>query len=143
MSFVLILHNLLRWLVLLGGLLAVIRSFNRWNQPPQQKTGLLFMISFDMQLLLGLLLYFVNGWGSQFQNGMKAVMQNPGVRFYAVEHIFSMIIAWILVHVGYGMAKRKSSSNAIAIIYLIALLLVIASIPWPFREAIGRPWFRF
>jgi hypothetical protein len=57
-----------------------------------------------------------------------------------------MIIAWILVHIGRASVKRADTDAAkhkrMLIFFGIALLLILVSIPWPFREIIGKPYFR-
>ena len=63
----------------------------------------------------------------------------------AVEHWVMMLIAVVLVHVGYAMAKRAEASvdkfKKSAIFFTIALLIIFASIPWPFMRVV-RPLFR-
>ena len=67
-------------------------------------------------------------------------MKNASQRFFAVEHTFTMIIAIALITVG-GVSVRKGKSNA-KWFYLIALILILMRIPWPFMEAgIARGWF--
>jgi hypothetical protein len=104
------------------------------------------MISMDIQLLLGLALYFMNGWYTGLGN-MGESMKEPMVRFFTVEHTFMMIVAWILVHVGRVAVKKAFNSSGkfkkTLIFFGIALLLILIAIPWPFREAISRPWFRW
>ena len=109
-----------------------------------RRANLVLMISCDIQLLLGLLLFFVNGWSQKFSAGMAAVMSNPNDRFFTVEHSLPMLIAIILVHIGISSVKKLSTDiskhKKVLIFSGIALLLIIISIPWPFRE-VARPWF--
>lgn len=150
MQIVLFLHNLLRWAILLFAFWAVFKaigglSSRKAYSAADRKPGLMFMIFFDIQLLLGLWLYFGNSWFTQLKEGGAEVMKNAALRFFTVEHTLMMIIAWILVHVGQVAVKRapenKKHRNAL-IFFGLSLLLILASIPWPFREAIARPWFR-
>jgi len=106
------------------------------------------MIFCDIMLLIGLYQWFTGPWGlkSLQQHGMSAVMKDPVNRFFAVEHPMGMLIAIILVHIGYSYSK-KSIPDAIkhkrAIFYFgLALLIILISVPWPFRAiGIGRAWF--
>ena len=104
------------------------------------------MISCDLQLLMGMILYFTGMWFDRVREGMAEVMKNPGERFFAVEHALMMIIAWILVHVGRTMVKKADTDvqkHKRTLIYFgIALLIILAMIPWPFRSEIARPLFR-
>lgn len=146
-----ILHNLLRWAVLLTGLWTVINAITgvlhkRAFTGSDNKSNLFFMISCDIQLLLGLLLFFGNHWSAQFSN-MAVAMKDKNLRFFTVEHTVVMLLAWVLVHVGRAQVKKASTDAAkhkkMLVFFGLALFLILISIPWPFREIIGRPWFRF
>ena len=151
MPAVLIVHNLLRWAVLLFGLITVIRalgglSSGRMYNGGDNKKNVFFMISCDIQLLWGLVLFFGGDWFRMLKSGMGEVMKNPFTRFFTVEHAAIMILAWILVHVGRTAVKRtvtdKAKHRKSLIFFGIALVLILASIPWPFRgDLIGRPYF--
>jgi hypothetical protein len=57
-----------------------------------------------------------------------------------------MLIAIILIHIGKMQSKRNITDRAkhkrTFIFYLVALLVILASIPWPFREVgADRGWF--
>jgi hypothetical protein len=109
--------------------------------------SLLLMILCDVQLLIGLVQYYNNGWLNNILNGgMAATMKNPITRFFTVEHILGMLIAWALVHFGYVKIKRGSTDaqkyRAIYIFFGIALFIIFLSIPWPMRQSIARPLFR-
>jgi hypothetical protein len=74
-------------------------------------------------------------------------MKDPALRFFTMEREFMMIISWILVHVGRVMVKKANSSPAkfrrSLFFFGISLLLILISMPWPFREAVARPWLRW
>jgi membrane protein DedA with SNARE-associated domain len=70
-------------------------------------------------------------------------MKDKFYRFYWVEHPTGMIVAIILITLGYGMAK-KSVNDATKYkkafwFFFVALILILATVPWPFRQIIGRP----
>lgn len=144
-------HNIMRWAVLLTGLMALVTGLRGMNgrrafTSGDKRNALFFMIACDIQLLLGLSLYFTKGYHRVFSGGaMGEVMKNAPMRFWSVEHITGMIIAIILVHVGYAGTKgaRADGSKFRRLFWctLIALLIIAVTIPWPFRQAgIGRPW---
>ena len=150
MTYIVSIHNIVRWLILLFGLLAVIKSAGgvagkKNYTGSDNKSGLMFMIWCDIQLLLGLVLYFGRGWFDTLKAGMGDMMKVPVNRFFGMEHALMMIIAWILVHMGRSMVKRAGTDaqkhKRSLVFFGIALLLILAAMPWPFREAIGRPWF--
>jgi hypothetical protein len=150
MQIVLVLHNLLRWAVLIFGLWTLLNAItgvfsNRKYSAADNRSNLFFMISCDIQLLIGLILYFSNSWFDRLRD-LGNNMKDPVNRFFTMEHMSMMIIAWILVHVGRASVKRAGTDAAkhkrMLIFFGIAILLILASIPWPFREAIARPYFR-
>lgn len=139
-SITLTVHSVLRWLIVLSALLAIIRavnglSFKRgWTQM-DNRVGLWFTIFMDLQLLLGLLLYFF------LSPTMKIALQNFGgamgdatLRFFAVEHAFMMLIAVIVAHVGRSMIRKADKDRAkhrrTLIWFGLAILLVLVAIPW-------------
>ena len=150
MDIVLFLHNILRWAVLIFGVWAVFNGISglggkRAFTKADKQSGLLFMIFTDVQLLLGLILYFVKGWSNNFSAGMGSVMKDTLLRFFTVEHSLMMLLAWVLIHVGYSKVKKatpETRHKKMLIFFGIALLLILVSIPWPFRPELGRPLFR-
>lgn len=145
------LHSLLRYVILIVGIIAIIKmakgmSSNKKFTDADKKPGLFFLISMDLQLLIGLVLYFIGNWGiKQIQAvGFGEVMSNSIGRFFAMEHALGMVIAIILVHVGFAMTKKTDVPDQKRFkhgffFFLIAYLLILAFIPWPFRE-LGRGW---
>ena len=136
-------HSSLRWAVLAVLLYALFRAIqglqnNRPFGEDDRRAGLFTTIVCDLQLLLGLALYFLGPMGLKNiqDSGMATVMQNPLARFFAVEHISMMLLAIILIHVGSARSKRGATDaakhKAALIFYGIGLLLILASIPWPF-----------
>lgn len=134
------LHNLLRWVILLLLLIAIFQSFSK--TPGLRKTSLFLLIAAHIQFLIGLYQWLVGGFGYNLikNNGFSEVMKNSAQRFWAVEHIAGMLIATILLTIARGKVKRGGYSTA-SWMYLVSLVLILAVVPWPFREGIGRPWF--
>jgi hypothetical protein len=142
-----ILHNLVRWAVLIFGVLAAGRALLGWLGrrgwlPADDRLGLLFTMSLDVQVLLGLLLYVVlSPITTEYFSRLGEVMDNAAVRFYMVEHLLLMLLALILAHIGRRRAKKAPNPiarhRAAAIFYTVAIILVIVGIPWelinPFR----------
>jgi hypothetical protein len=134
------LHNLLRWVILLLLLVAIFQSFSK--AAGLRKTSLFLLISAHTQFLIGLYQWFVGGFGYNLikSNGFGEVMKNSVQRFWAVEHITGMLIAIILITIARGKVKI-GGYKAASWLYVVALILILASVPWPFREGIARPWF--
>lgn len=144
-------HSVGRWIVLLLLLFAIINSLIAGNRPfikSDNRLGLLLTIFADLMLLIGAYLWYAGNWGYKLiqANGMNAVMKNTSMRFFAVEHLAGMLLAIILIHIGKAQGRRKISDKSkhvrTMLFYLVALLIILASIPWPFREAFAnRGWY--
>jgi hypothetical protein len=106
-----------------------------------------FVNSTSIQLVLGLLLYGVFSPVMQqaFAN-FGGAMKDGVLRFWAVEHMTMMTIAVALTHIGAARIKKASSDvgkHRVATIFFgLAILIIIASIPWPGAGADPRPLFR-
>ncbi|MES1221507.1 MAG: hypothetical protein ABUT20_38765 [Bacteroidota bacterium] len=145
------LHSGLRWIILVLLLIVIFRSLTAGNRPfnnTDRKFGLFTMIACDIMLLVGLYLWFVGAYGLNTiqEQPMKDIMTNKVLRFFSIEHTTGMIIALILVHVGKSVAKKKLPDavkhKRTLIFFGLALLIILLSIPWPFREVgAGRGWF--
>ncbi len=116
--------------------------------PQDKKFALWTLIAAHIQLVIGLIQYFVGPWGLKNiqNNGMAVVMKDSYQRFFAMEHILMMIIAIALITVGYSSAKRtlapRKKHKKIFVFFLIALIIILAAIPWPFRPGFGgSSWF--
>lgn len=132
------LHNFLRWVILFFLLIAIVQSLGK--NTGLKKTSLWLLIASHITLLIGLYQYFTSAVGFKLiqQYGFGEVMKDSAMRFWAVEHITGMLIAIIMITIARGKAKRGGFPVAL---YIIALILILAVVPWPFRELIGRPWF--
>jgi hypothetical protein len=148
---VLLMHSWLRWLVLLAGLVAVFRGIGGWSGTRMwtrvdERAGFWFIMSLDVQLLLGLLLYFaLSPFTAAALDDFGAAMKNSGLRFWAVEHLFGMLIGLTLAHIGRARVRKAAASRkhrVAAIFFGLALLAIVASIPWPGMPN-GRELFRF
>ena len=132
------LHNALRWVVLVLLLLSIIQAFSK--KESVKSTSLFLMIAAHTMLLIGL--YQILGgrysWGNMPEG--VSVMKDSFYRFYLVEHPLLMILAVVLITWARGKAKTLSYKPA-SYALLLSLLMILAAMPWPFREIVGRPWF--
>ncbi len=145
-------HSVGRWIILLLLLVAIFNSAIASGRPfikSDNRTGLMLIITADLMLVIGLVLWYLGPMGYKLiesAGGMSNVMKDASFRFYVVEHFTGMLIAIILMHIGKAQAKRHISDNAkhrrTVLFYSLALLIILLTIPWPFREVgAGRGWF--
>ncbi|WP_306640770.1 hypothetical protein [Sanyastnella coralliicola] len=141
-------HSALRWVILVLLVLSIVRAYAASSSGKPfasiKKLAMFTMIGLHIQLLIGLALYFLKGWAGQW--GTEGMMSNTLLRFFTMEHLLLMILAIAVATMGYSGAKRKTddkkANKRVFVFYLIALILILAGIPWPFRsgfEAYG--WF--
>ena len=145
---VLFLHSWLRWLALIAGVGATFAALGKGDAGLKgaERWGLIFMITLDMQMLLGLLLYGVlSPYTAAAMKDFGAAMRDPVLRFWAVEHSTMMVSAVVLVHVGRVLARKTADPDKkrkrFLICFGLAVLLMLLGIPWP-GMATGRPLFR-
>lgn len=139
-NFLLHAHSGLRWLVLIALIIALFQTFSRRGTSGsimETKSVLFTFILTHVQLLVGLILYFIS---PKVVFGANT-MSNSMLRFFTVEHLIGMIIAIVLITMGYTKAKKAELPfNKAFNYYIAAFILILISIPWPFR-ALGAGWF--
>lgn len=151
MNFLVVLHSYLRWIMLVLLLASIVKGLSGLGGKKaltagDKKLWLFTMISAHTTLLIGLILLLFGRMGV-FTNPPPAgtsVMKDATYRFFYVEHPLMMLIAIVFITIGRGQAK-KSIPDAIKYkkafwFFVVALILILAAIPWPSRE-IGRPLF--
>ncbi len=149
-SILLFAHSWLRWIVIVCGVAATLAALSETSGPDRtgraDRWGLAFMMSIDIQMLIGLLLYLVVSPNmAVIRENFGAAMQVATLRFWAVEHIGAMLVAVVLVHLARVLARKAPTAQAkrvrLAICFGVATILVLAATPWPGMRA-GRPLFR-
>lgn len=148
----LVLHSWTRWLVLVFGLIAVFRALGGWQgrRPyvgADNGMGAAFVGSMHLQLLLGIVLYFISPFGAKaFEVAGGAVMKDPTGRFWGVEHLVTMVLAVVAAQVGRTLSKKATidtqKHKRAFVWFTVALVLVLLMIPWGIWNP-ARPLFRF
>ena len=149
---VLLVHSWLRWVVLLSGLFAIVLAVTGIAQKrpwgsQDNRAGAIFTGMLDLQMLLGLVLYFLLSPLTRAAMGdFGAAMGDSLLRFWAVEHVFGMVVGIILAHRGRSRVRAIQDPvrkhRVAAIFFGLALIAILASIPWPGMPA-GRPLVRW
>ncbi|MDT0558625.1 hypothetical protein RM697_08205 [Ichthyenterobacterium sp. W332] len=134
------LHSYWAYLVLLILVLAtgnaIIKYFGKKEFGASDfRVSLFALIVSHIQFLLGIILWFAMDYiGTIQETGMAEVMKIKALRSNIIEHPTTMLIAIVLITIGYSKHKKQLTSNGkfktLSIFYTLALILVLAKIPW-------------
>ncbi len=135
-------HSGLRWVALILLILAIFYAFTAKKFEKKHKMITLFaMVTLHLQFVIGIVQYlskvkqfYVSGW-----------ITDTWKRFYGMEHFMGMLLAIVLITIGYSKSKRKENDadkfKTIRLFYLIGFILILLFIPWPFRLKLNGGWF--
>ncbi len=133
------LHSYWAYLVLFVLIIAVVNALiktfgDKEYTAKDFRISLFTLIISHIQLLIGLVLYFVSPRFDLWSELGGEVMKNSLARLYLVEHPLVNIIAVVLITIGYSKHKKKLTSQfklkTLAIYYSLALVLLLSRIPW-------------
>jgi low temperature requirement protein LtrA len=107
------LHSTLRYLILIALIVVIVKSLIGWLGKKQytnldNRLGLYLFIFTHMQLLIGLVLYFVSDV-VQFNEG---TMKNKDLRYWAVEHLAIMLVSVVLITMARITSKKMATDEA-------------------------------
>lgn len=133
-------HSWWAYLVLLVLIITVVNSIVGFTSKKDYgatdfRLALFSLIVTHIQLLIGLILYFVSPYFEAFgQGGMGTVMKDSTLRLYLVEHPLMMILAVVLITIGYSKHKKKLTSKPkfkiLSIFYTLGLIFILSRIPY-------------
>lgn len=131
-------HSYLAYAVVVLLLLASINAIlgltgKKLFKQKDLRLSLFAFIFSHIQLLMGLIVYFISEKGFQ-AFAIEGAMKNAELRLTMVEHPLTNIIAIVLITIGWSKHKKEESNNGkfkkIAIFYTLGLLLLLSRIPW-------------
>ena len=133
-------HSYLAYVVLLVLILAVVNAIaglagnKMFTLHKDFRLSLFALILSHLQLILGLILWFVSTSGLKALQIVGMGNLNAPARLLAVEHPFINIIAIVLITIGWSRHKKfmegRKKFKSIALFYGIGLLLILSRIPW-------------
>jgi hypothetical protein len=142
-------HSIVRYLVVISAVVALAAAYRGWSGKIkwgefENTTGLIFTTLFDVQALIGLILFFIV---SPITNGIfrnfGATVADPTGRYFTFEHMLPMLIALVVAHIGRSRSKKATTDQGkfhqAAIFFTLAVVIVMVSIPWPFMP-VARDW---
>jgi len=93
------------------------------------RLSLFTLIICHIQLLVGLILYFVSPNGFTQLGNMS-----DSARPLSLEHPLTNIISLVLITIGWSKHKKEESNNGkfkkIAVFYTLGLILILSRLPW-------------
>lgn len=150
-AFLIPLHSICRWLVLLSVLYATGRAYSGYKSH-RNFSGYDNQIrhwtatTAHIQLIIGMILYIRSPFTSYFWKDIGTSLQHIEIVFYGLLHPLLMIIAVVMITIGSSLAKRQKESTekyrTMLIWFSIALLIIFLAIPWPFSFLSQRPYIR-
>lgn len=128
---------LVLFMVLIAALNALAGMFSKKEFTAKDfRIALFALIVTHIQLVIGIIIYFVSPFGTKIISsiGMGEVMKDSTFRLYVMEHPLMMLIAIILITIGYSKHKKKVDSKGkfktLAIFYTLAFIFMLSRIPW-------------
>jgi len=118
MAFVLMLHSILRWIIVVVGLFALVKFLVGWvrkSEFAKMDRGLSAGFSglVDLQVTLGFLVFFWNG-----------LVDGAGFPMVRIEHTITMVIAAVVAHLP-SFKKKAENKFAVAFIAVVGALVLI------------------
>ena len=150
-QFLIPLHSLLRWFVLISLCSSVCMAYNGLltNRPFTKLDNALrhwTATITHIQLLVGFTMYFKSPVIKFFFSDPKMAIHHTETSFFAVIHFLLMLTAIILITVGSALAKRRQNDHekfkTVLTWFLIGLIIIFIAIPWPFSPFVNRAYFK-
>ncbi|MBT8253402.1 MAG: hypothetical protein HKN00_03840 [Flavobacteriaceae bacterium] len=131
------LHSYWAFMVLIVLIIAVVNAILSRNKNYSEKSfriALFGLIVSHIQLILGLVLYFLTPMFDLWNTMGGGVMKDANARLYLVEHPLVNIIAIVLITIGYSKHKKKEASDkkykTILVFYGLGLIFLLSRVPW-------------
>lgn len=130
-------HSYIAFLLLAVLVVVIAVGIYGWlSKKPFTKTARLLALvglgAAQSQFSIGLVLYFLSPLG--FSNFSGAAMKNAMSRLFVMEHPLMMILAIVLVSVGYVRVKKATDDGKkyknMVMFYSIGLVFILSRIPW-------------
>jgi len=149
-TFLLALHSLFRWLVLISLIYSIYRAymgytrkdtFTKSDNAWRHWTATIA----HTQLIIGIILYIKSPivqyyWSTHDSSTVFEVF------FFSIIHFILMLVSVVIVTIGSAKAKRKTTDSdkykTMLVWFVVTLIIILIAIPWPFSPLSARPYFR-
>ncbi|BCY27698.1 hypothetical protein [Flavobacterium okayamense] len=128
-------HSIFAYIVLALLFLASVNAITgltgkRLFKDKDLRLSLFALIVSHLQLLLGIIIYFISPLGLKSMGQMS----DSALRLTSLEHPLINIIAIVLITIGWSKHKKEESNNGkfkkIAVFYTLGLILILSRLPW-------------
>lgn len=142
-------HSYYRWFVLIIMLVhGVLICSNKNKKFTRQHYYILlcFCVCYNIQLVMGWLLYFHSPLVDSFWRNISVGLKNRQIRFFGLEHMSMMTLGIAMLNYysvnSYKKIGAYDTFSYLKTRYLIAIIIILSSIPWSFSPLTSRPSFR-
>ncbi len=143
-------HSYYRWIVLIAMLIQIVWIYiNHRNKTTLEikhyQWLVLFCMLYNIQLVLGWMLYLTSPISNAFWDDLPATLKNRQLRFFGLEHMSMMTLGIVLMNTLTFLAKKKVGTPAFTYLwkrYIFIYIIILASVPWSFSPLTSRPNFR-
>lgn len=150
-QFLIFVHSLFRWLVLIGLSYAIVTAyrgkqsgsaFTKKDNKVRHWTATIAHI----QLIIGFSLFLKSPAVKFFFSDPRSAIGYPEPVFFSLVHFLMMLSAIVVITIGSALSKRRSSDfekfRTMFVWYTAAIVIIFIAIPWPFSPLAQRPYFR-
>ncbi|WKK60336.1 hypothetical protein [Sphingobacterium sp. BN32] len=143
-------HSYYRWIVLIAMLIQIVWIYiNHRNKTTFEikhyQWLVLFCMLYNIQLVLGWMLYLTSPISNAFWDDLPATLKNRQLRFFGLEHMSMMTLGIVLMNTLTFLVKKKVGTPAFTYLwkrYIFIYIIILASVPWSFSPLTSRPNFR-
>jgi len=143
-------HSYYRWIVLIAMLIQIVWIYiNHRNKTTFEikhyQWLVLFCMLYNIQLVLGWMLYLTSPISNAFWDDLPATLKNRQLRFFGLEHMSMMTLGIVLMNTFTFLVKKKVGTPAFTYLwkrYIFIYIIILASVPWSFSPLTSRPNFR-
>lgn len=148
-TIILTLHSLLRWVIVIFGFYAILRSVIGWFTQADwtkkdDRISLAYTILLDIQLVVGIVLFlFASPITTEALRDLNLIGNDQIAEFFTIRHVIVMVIAVAFANIGRMLARRIAFGfgphRHAATWFAISMIVIFTAIPWPFMP-VARPW---
>lgn len=148
---ILSLHSIFRWLVIISLVFAIFKAWQGYSSSrPYTKTDNAIRhwtaTIAHTQLIFGTIIYIKSPITKYFWSNFSTAIQSLDTAFFGLYHMLLMLAAIAFLTIGSAKAKRKENDKAkfhtMFSWFLIAFIIILIAIPWPFSPFANRPYIR-